>query len=230
MLSETVCGVRRRALGGRSAGRVPQSPPLVRQIKRWCGTGNKCQIFLSHCVGSHQYDPSEWYASLQKRAHCDWALVAPLQSAGPHSAPLPTGTPPTLMVLIAWLRSVRLRPSVLRQVLLRGVSQGRCRLRRLPLGRTRLRLYALRSCALRLDRVRVFPSSLPPVPVRLGAVRARGQKKVTGARPGDLGVTNSSTLPLSYSASYKFSLRCSCVSVLCAMVPMPFVRRGPRLL
>jgi len=164
------------------------------------------------------------------RAQCDWALVGPLQSAGPHSAPLPTGTPPTLLVLIVWLRSVRLRPSVLRQVLLRGVSQGRCRLRRLPLGRTRLRLYALRSGALRLDRVQEFPSSLPLVPVRLGAVRARGQKKVAGVRPGDLGVTNSSSLPLSYNASYKFSLRCSCVSVLCAMVPMPFVRRGPHLL
>ena len=126
----------------------------------------------------------------RKRAHCDWALVGPLHSAGSHSAPLPTGTPPTLLVLIAWLRSVRLRPSVLRQVLLRGVSQGRRRLRRLPLGRTRLRLYALRSGALRLDRVQVFPSSLPPVLVRLGAVRARGQKKVAGVRPGDLRVAS----------------------------------------
>ena len=59
-------------------------------------------------------------------------------------------------------------------------------MRRLPLGRTRLQLYALRSCALRLDRVQVVPSSLPLVLVRLGAVRARGQKKIAGVRPGDL--------------------------------------------
>ena len=33
VLSETVCGVRRRALGGRPAGRVPHSPPQVRQVE-----------------------------------------------------------------------------------------------------------------------------------------------------------------------------------------------------
>ena len=213
---------------------------------------------MSHCAGSHQYDPSEWYASLSDTralrlgagrtvalrrsslGHFPRPPLPPAPLRRDCSAPLPTGTPPTLFVFV-WLgflpgfrlgclRPVRLRPSMLRLLLFRGVPQGRCRLRRLPLRGTRLRLYALRSGALRLDRVQVFPSSLPPVLVRLGAVRAQGQKKVAGVRPGDLGVTNSSTLPLSYSASYKFSLRCSCVSVICPMVPMPFVRLGPRLL
>ena len=164
-------------MGGRPAGRVPHSPPQVRQIKRCGGTDKIGRFFCPTASGRTNTILPSGTRRCRKRAHCDWALVGPLHSGGSHSAPLPTGTPPTLLVLIAWLRSVRLRPSVLRQVLLRGIPQGRCRLRRLPLGRTQLRLYALRSGALRPDRVQVFPSSLPPVLVRLGAVRARGQKK-----------------------------------------------------
>ena len=108
-------------MGGRPAGRVPHSPPLVRQIKRCGGTGKQSLIFLSHCVGSHQYDPSEWCASLSEA--CPLRLgagrtVAVRRSSLGHfprpplppaplrrdcSAPLPTGTPPTLFVFcLAW--------------------------------------------------------------------------------------------------------------------------------
>ena len=149
LLSETVCGVRRRALGGRSAGRVPHSPPQVRQIKRCGGTDKIGRFFCPIASGRTNTILPSGTRRCRKRAHCDWALVAPLHSAGPHSDTsrdppchpphcdatalprFPLGHLPRSSFFVwlgflpgfrlGYLRPVRLRPSMLRLLLLRGV-------------------------------------------------------------------------------------------------------------
>ena len=92
-------------MGGRSAGRVPHSPPLVRQIKRCGGTDKIGGFFCPTAQGRTGTIVPSGARRCQTRAQCDWALAGPLQSADPHSAPLPTGTPPTLLVLFIVLVS-----------------------------------------------------------------------------------------------------------------------------
>ena len=92
-------------MGGRPAGRVPHSPPQERQVGPCGGTDKIGRFFCPTAQGRTNTILPSGARRCQTRAQCDWALAGPLQSADPHSAPLPTGTPPTLLVLFCVLVS-----------------------------------------------------------------------------------------------------------------------------